>query len=648
MRKGHEQNTVFLSVSTALGNDVLLLDRVQGAEGISQLFGFTLTMRSASNALKASAIIGKPVTVTLATSETHKRYINGIVSRFSYLGTTADFATYTAEIVPSMWLLTLGRDRVIYQNMSTPEIVSAVLTELSVPFEDKLSGTYAKREYCVRYDESAFDFVSRLLEDEGIFYFFTHTNGAHKLVLADNNSEFSVCTNAAKMEVRSETTNRGDVNVLHRFEQNERLVIKSHAVDDYNYLTPSTALFAKVDGKTDHKGLNYEYPGRHQTLSAGQARAKIRVQEHQADSQLYSGESHCPHLLPGTKFEVEGHLREEFNALHVVRSVQHHAEPTQYQNSFEAISPEVPFRPLRATPHPVVLGNHTAKVVGSSGEEIWTDEHGRIKVQFPWDRVGKQDDKSSCWIRVSQMWAGQNWGALYLPRIGQEVLVSYLDGDPDRPLVTGSVYNAEHATPVALPAKSSQSTILSRSTKKGAAGNEMRFEDKKDAEELFLHAQKDMLVEIENDLTTTVIAGNEAHTVKKGNRTVKVDTGNEIHSVKGTRALEITGDETHTNKANFTQKVTGNYELKVTGNLVIDVTGTIMIKSAQTVDIKAGTNLTSKAGANLTNDAGAMLTNKGGAKMSNEAPLIDSKASGMHSVEAGGILTLKGALVKIN
>ncbi len=648
MREGYKQHDVLLSVSTALGADVLLLDIAQGIEGISQLFGFTLTMRSASNALKASDIMGKSATVTLTTDDSHKRYVNGIVSRFTYLGTSADFALYTAEIVPSMWLLTLGKDRVIYQNMSAPDIVTAVLKEFSIQFESKLSGTYAARDYCVRYDESAFDFVSRLLEDEGIFYFFTHQDGAHTLVLADSNSTFSVCPNASKLVMRNDAQNLGDVNAIKRFEQNERLVIKSHAVDDYNYLTPSTALFAKVDGNTDHRGLDYEYPGRHLTLSEGQARAKIRVQEHQADSQFSLGESHCPHLLPGTQFSLEGHLRAELNASHVVRSVRHHAAKEKYQNSFETVPPAVPFRPLRATPRPVVLGNHTAKVVGSSGEEIWTDQYGRIKVQFPWDRVGKKDDKSSCWIRVSQIWAGQNWGALFLPRIGQEVLVSYLDGDPDRPLVTGSVYNAEQTTPVALPGKSSQSTIRSRSTKKGNAGNEMRFEDKKDAEELYLHAQKDMVVEVENDLTTTVIAGNEAHTVKKGDRTVKVDTGKEIHTVKGTRALEITGDETHTNKANFTQKVTGNYELKVTGNLVIDVTGTIMIKSAQSVDVKAGTNLTNKAGANLTDQAGAMLTNKAGAKMSNEAPLIDSKASGMHSVEAGGILTLKGALVKIN
>jgi type VI secretion system secreted protein VgrG len=296
----------------------------------------------------------------------------------------------------------------------------------------------------------------------------------------------------------------------------------------------------------------------------------------------------------------------------------------------------------------VVAGNHTAQVVGPAGEEIWTDEHGRIKVQFPWDQLGKKNDKSSCWIRVSQMWAGKGWGALFLPRIGQEVVVSYVDGDPDRPLVSGSVYNGTNPTPVTLPGMSSQSTIRSRSTKTGDAGNEMRFEDKKGSEEFYLHAQKDMRVEIENDLTTTVMAGNELHTVTKGNRTVKVDTGNEIHSVKGTRALDVTGNETHDNKANFTQTVTGNYELKVTGNLVIDVTGTLLIKSAQTLDLKAGTDLGANAGVNFKAEAGVALSAKGGASLSNEAPSISSKASGMNAVEGGGMVTLKGGLVKIN
>lgn len=625
-----------------------MLDAFQGAEAISDLFRFTLTMRSDSNTLKASDIIGKSATVTLTPEGGGKRYVNGIISRFLYLGSGADFAIYSAELVPSLWLLTLGRDRVIYQNMTTPEIVASVLKEYAVTFEDKLSSTYKAREYCVRYDETAFDFVSRLMEDEGIFYYFTHSDGGHKMVLGDSNTIFTDCPHAKTLTSHSELAGEDSVMSVKSFQQEARMVVKSQAVDNYNYLTPATALFAKVDGKTNHRGLDYEYPGRHATVSDGQAKARIRVEEYEAMSMVGLGESACPFLLPGTKFTLESHMRADLNVAHVIKSVRHHADHQSYNNSFETVLPTVPFRPPRLTPRPLVVGSHTAVVVGSKGEEIWTDKHGRIKVQFPWDRKGKKDDKSSCWIRVSQIWAGQNWGALFLPRIGQEVVVSYIDGDPEQPLITGSVYNADQTTPITLPGMSSQSTIRSRSTKKGTAGNELRFEDKKDAEELYMHAQKDMRVEVENDLTTTVIAGNETHKVEKGDRTVKVEKGKEVHTVQGTREVEVTGDETHVNKANFTQRVTGNYELKVQGNLTIDVTGTILIKSAQSVDVKAGTNLTNKAAANLTNDAGAALTNKAVVQMTNQAPKIDSKADGLHTVEAGGILTLKGALVKIN
>ena len=644
---GFTQDDSFLHVSTALGADVLLLDAFQGTEGLSRLFGYTLTLRSTSGTLAAADVIGTSATVRLQLVGEAARYFNGIVSRFTYLGSANDYALYTLDLVPRMWLLTLGRDRVIYQNLSAADIIKKVLGDFSVVFSDKLTGTYEARDYCVRYDETAFDFVSRLMEEEGIFYYFTFADGAHTLVLADSISVYAPCPDAATLEMASEASGRKRVLTVTHFESEARLVAKSHAVDDYNFLTPSTSLLAQNDG-SDGRGLDYEFPGRYLAVSAGTARARIRVEEHHAESQIGRGASFCHHLVPGTTFTLSGHAREDLNASHAVRAIRHHAEGQSYSNNFETVPPTVPFRAPRLTPRPLVAGSHTALVVGPAGEEIWTDQHGRIKVQFPWDRVGVKDDKSSCWIRVQQAWAGEGWGALFLPRIGQEVVVSYVDGDPDRPLVSGSVYNATQTTPVALPGSSSQSTILSRSTKAGTAGNEMRFEDKKDSEEFYLHAQKDMRVEIENDLATTVMAGNETHTVTKGDRTVKVDTGKEIHSVKGTRALEITGNETHVNKADFTQTVTGNYELKVTGNLTIDVTGTVLIKSAQTVTAQAGTALTNKAGTDLTNQAGVGLTNKGGATMSNEAPSISSKASGMHSVESGGILALKGSLVKIN
>jgi type VI secretion system secreted protein VgrG len=319
-----------------------------------------------------------------------------------------------------------------------------------------------------------------------------------------------------------------------------------------------------------------------------------------------------------------------------------------------------------------VAGSQTATVVGPKGEEIWADEHGRIKLQFHWDRFGKKDDTACCWVRVMQPAAGAGFGALFLPRVGQEVVVTHVDGDPDRPLVTGSVYNGENKPPVKLPANQTQTVLKTRSSKKGTAGNEIRLEDKKDAEEFYLHAQKDMKAEIENDLAVTLAKGSETRTIEKGDRTLEIKTGKETHTVKGTRNLTITGNETHTNEAGYTQKVKGDYTLKVTGNLVLDITGDIIIKSAKGVALKAGTSLLSEAGTDLTNKAGTTLTNKAGTALTNQAgtaltnkaslglvneagttldnkgAMINSKASAMQTVDGGGMLTVKGGMVKIN
>jgi type VI secretion system secreted protein VgrG len=323
------------------------------------------------------------------------------------------------------------------------------------------------------------------------------------------------------------------------------------------------------------------------------------------------------------------------------------------------------------TPRPKALGSETALVVGSSGEEIWTDKFGRIKVQFPWDRLGKKNDTSSPWIRVSQPVAGKSFGTLFLPRVGQEVVITYINGDPERPLVTGCVYNSDHTTPVTLPANSTQSGFKTRSSKKGTAGNELRFEDKKDSEQLYMHAQKDMKVDVENDLLTTLIKGNETHTLTEGNRTVELKKGNETHKVKGTRTLEMTGNESHTNKAKYTHTVNGDYELTIKGKLTIKVTGNIALSSSGSVEIKSGTALTAKAGTALTNQAGTALTNKAGTALTNQAgtaltnkgltvanqastklenkgAIIESKASAMHTVQAGALMIVKGAIAKLN
>lgn len=663
MRTGYKQTNSTLTVTTPFGADELLLDHFQGVEAISQPFKFSLSMRSANTGLDPALIIGASVTVKFALPAGPVRYFNGIVSRFMHAGGDKAFSSYSAELVPSLWLLTLSRDRVIYQNKTAADIIKAVLGEFGVTFDAQLTGAYGSREYCVQYDETALEFISRLMEEEGIFYFFTFRNGGHTMVLGDSASAHTDCADAAALRYFPDEGGRRVIDAVNQLEYESRLVAQKFEYSDYNYLTPSTALKTESAGATG-KGKQFEYPGKHAVVADGTQRAKVRSEASQVDGAVCRGTSYCYPLAAGKKFTLSGHSRAALNTSLVLRAVTHAASNDQYSNAFEAFPATTPFRPPRVALLPRVSGSQTALVVGPSGEEIWTDKHGRIKVQFHWDRLGVKDENSSCWVRVSQSWAGLGWGSLFLPRIGQEVVVSYVDGDPDRPLVTGCVYNAENTPPVTLPGMQTQSTIKSRSSKQGAAGNEMRMEDKKDAEEFYFHAQKDMKVEIENDLSTKLVKGSETHTLEKGDRTVDVQTGKEIHKVKGTRELTVTGNETHTNQADFKQAVTGNYELKVTGNLVIDVTGSISIKSGTTLKSEAGTALTSKAGTALTNEAGTSLTNKAGLDLTNQAgtglknkagttldnegAMVTNKASAMQTVDGGGMLTLKGGLVKIN
>ncbi len=663
MRTDFTQTNAVLSVTTPFGADVLLLDSFQGVESISQLFKFTLGMRSSNTGLDPATIIGASVTVKIAIPEGPVRFFNGIVSRFMHAGGDSDFSSYSAELVPNLWLLTLSRDRVIYQNKTAADIIKAVLGDFSIKFDAQLTGTYVSRDYCVQYDETALAFISRLMEEEGIFYFFTFVNAGHTLVLADNPAAHTVCTDATTLRYFPAQEALRLIDVVNHLEYESRLVAQKFEYSDYNYLKPSTALLTSSSGKTG-KGKQFEYPGKHEVLADGTQRAKVRSDASQVDGEVCRGTSFCYPLSAGKKFTLSGHSRTALNTALVLRMVTHSASNAQYSNGFEAFAATVPFRSPRVASVPRVSGSQTALVVGPSGEEIWTDQYGRIKIQFPWDRVGVKDENSSCWVRVSQSWAGLGWGSLFLPRIGQEVIVSFVDGDPDRPLVTGCVYNAENTTPVTLPGMQTQSTIKSRTSKQGTAGNEMRMEDKKEAEEFYFHAQKDMKFEIENDLSTHLVEGSETHTLDKGDRTIDVKTGKETHSVKGTRTLTVTGDESHTNKADFKQTVTGDYELKVTGNLVINVTGSISLKSGTSFKAEAGTALSTKAGTALTNEAGTSLTNKASMNLTNQAgmalknkagttldsegAMVTSKASAMQTVDGGGMLTLKGGLVKIN
>jgi type VI secretion system secreted protein VgrG len=679
MTVGFTQANTYLSMSSPFGADTLLLRAARGEERLSTPFQFWLDMLSEQSDLDFSQIVGKGVTISVTATGGTTRYIHGIMTRFVQAGTSDRFTAYFGELRPTLWLLGLCSDHRIYQQKSVLDIVKDVFSRLGVTdVRDATTQTYTARDYCVQYGESALNFVARLLAEEGIHYYFEHVSGKHTLVLADDSDAHTALT--APTAIRYTTAGRDheadDVILACTMEQ--QVVSNQYVLDDYEFTTSTTEL--AVTGTEGDGALSlYEYPGNYSVKDRGEALAKLRLEALETDAKVLRGDSTVRTFVTGYTFTVAGHPRSDVNASYLLRAVSHSATADEYRNRFEAIPATVPFRPAPAAAKPRIPGAQTAIVVGKSGEEIWTDQYGRVKVQFHWDQLGANDETSSCWIRVAQGWTGQGWGALFTPRIGQEVVVTFLNGDPDRPLITGMVYNGQQTVPYALPDEQTKSTIKTMSSKSGTAGNEIRFEDKKDSEELYLHAQKDMTTLVEHDRATTVTnndtltvtqaravtvsEGDESLTVTKGKRTVAVTAGDETHTVGGKRSVTSTGDESHTSSAKFTHGVTGDYALTINGNLTIDVKGSVSIKSGTTFANESGTTFSNKAGTDLTNEATSGLTNKGvqvtnqasaaltnkGVSITNDASgELNNKAGGMQNVEASGILVLKGSLVKIN
>ncbi len=663
MRTGFKQTGHLVTVSTPFGADALMVDAMEGQEGLSEPFRFTLVMRSGDPGLDPASIVGKDISVTLQAGTGVKRYLHGMCSRFVHSGFDRDFATYEAQVEPRLSLLRWSRDRRIFQAQSVDAIVKAVLGEFHVASSAKLSQTYPPLEYCVQYDETAFDFVSRLMEQAGIFYFFTFGTSSHTMVLADASSAFADCAGAASMRFFPQSGKSRPLDTVTRFEREKRLALKKATADDYDFEKPGASL-AGSHAAASGEGDFYEFSTGHDSVPAGSSRARLRVEASQVQAQVLRGESFAYPFTAGTRFTLKEHFVAALNAGYVLRRVTHRVSGDLYTNRFEAFAASVPYRPEMVTPLPHAAGCETARVVGPSGEEIWTDKHGRIKVQFHWDRLGKKDDQSSTWIRVAQSVAGGGFGSLMLPRVGQEVVVSYLNADPQRPLVIGCVYNGENAPPVGLPANQTQTVLRTRSSKQGSAGNELRLEDKKDAEEVFLHAQKDLKFEVENGWSTTLKKGGEIHVLEEGDRSLELKKGNETHKVKGTRAVDVTGDETHHSHAAFQHTVDGDYALTVKGKLTINVTGALVIKTGaegqlqagSTLVLKSGTDLNTQAGANLTQKAGTNITTKAGgnlqqqaaAQINLKAPAITSMADANQTIQAGANLALKGVMVKLN
>ena len=643
------QDTRFGSVTSPLGPDVLLFSRMKGYEEMGRLFEYEIDLLSEEKQIDAKKILGQAMTLAVELPAGGIRYYHGLATQFRHHGTQGEFYLYRAVLRPWLWFLTRTSNCRIFQELSVPDIIKKVF-ELN-GFSDlkvELSGDYKPRDYCVQYRESDFNFVSRLMESEGIYYFFKHEQSKHTLVIADAVSAYQTVADYAEIPYFP-PENAVQRTRDHIFEWHNHHEVQSgcYVLNDFDFEKPKASLLAKFTESKAHAhadGERYDYPGDYTESGDGESYANIRLDELQTNYQVIRGKGNARGLTPGMLFTLKDHYSAQENAKHVLVSTDFLIESNQYRSdgasaellfdcAFTAIRAEQQFRPRRSTSVPFVQGPQTAIVVGKAGEEIWTDKYGRVKVQFHWDREGKNDENSSCWVRVSFPTAGKNWGWVSLPRIGQEVIVSFLEGNPDRPIITGRVYNADQMPPYELPANQTQSGIKTRSSKEGTGDNfnEIRFEDKKDAEEVYVHAEKDFncviennetrkigldkkdkgdqTIEIQNDRTVTLNEGNDTLTVKTGNRVTTLDQGND------TKQLKMGDHSVKVDVGKSTTEAMTSIELKVGGNSIkIDQSG-ITIK-------------------------GLMVTVQGDAKLDAKSP--------MTTVNGDGMLTLKGGITMIN
>ena len=614
-----------MAVSTPLGPDVLLLQQFSGSEFLSRLFRFQLEMLAESSTdIAFDQILGQSVTVTLQMPDGSPRYFNGIVNRFSQgqqlpspMG-SAFFTRYLAEIVPQLWLLTRNAQSRIFQQIAVPDILKQVLTGLSVEYQ--LQGTYKPRDYCVQYRETDFNFASRLMEEEGIYYFFNHADGSHKMVVADtpmSNPDVPGATTAIYEVVEGGLRTEDRVQT---WEKSQEIRSGKYTLWDQCFELPGQNLEAvkpTLDsvqaGTVSHKlkvaGNDafelYDFPGGYaqrfdgiapgggdrasdvQNIFQDNARTVgIRMQQETTPALSISGRSTCRQFTAGHKFTLDRHFNA--NGAYVLTQVGHFAtmgdtytggsDTSQiYENTFECIPSALPFKPARTTPRPTVEGTQTAVVVGNAGDEIFTDKYSRVKVQFPWDRKGQKDANSSCWVRVATLWAGKQWGMIHIPRVGQEVIVAFEEGDPDRPIIVGSVYNAENMPPYTLPDNKTQSGYLSRSTLNGTDQNfnQLRFEDKKDSEEIYFHAEKDFNRVVEN------------------NDTLKVGFDK---SDKGDQTIQIFNNQNNTIGAGGSKCADGSQSITVFNNQTLTVGDSQASGGSQTITIYKDRTETVKTG----------------------------------------------------
>jgi type VI secretion system secreted protein VgrG len=601
--------TRIVKAHTPLGEEQLKFRSMQGSEGLSRLFEFEVDLLSPSAAIDLKSVLGKPLTLEIQTATAGApRFLNGQVVRFSMVGReggTSRHTVYRATVRPWLWYLTRSSDNKIFQDKSVVDILEEVFGDYGFAFEKKLSGSYRQWEYCVQYNESDFAFVSRLMELEGIYYYFKHEKNQHTLVLADDVGAHEPMPGyetinyfAADREVTE------DMEVIRDWQPSEELRSGSYTVDDFNFTTPKGDLVnvrSQPLGGDNASYEMYEWLGDYPAAGDGEHYARVRLEESQALAQRSAGQATVRGMAPGYTFTMRNSPRSDDNQEYLAVAVNYSlreggyatgSAPGEYNFDFVVQPTALAFRAPRQTPPPRTSGPQTATVVGPEGEEIWTDQYGRVKVQFHWDRYGQRNENSSRFVRVSHIWAGERFGGVFTPRIGQEVVVDFIGGRPDRPVIVGRVYNADQMPPFSLPGEATKSGIVTRSSKGGseATANAFVFEDKMGAEQILVHAERNLDVEVEGDEThttdktrTTLIKGHESATYEAGEErhitrgAVETIDGGETRTVTGGATETVKGGETRTIKGGATETISGGELRTVNGGITETVNGDVVL-----------------------------------------------------------------------
>lgn len=724
--KAHEKDVVWMSGSYSV--DGLMMRRAIVREGLSKLTETTIQFQSRNTAVSLDDLVGQTMCLHVLTEGGKEQKFSGLCVSVENFGLQDGYTQFVAEVRPWFWLLTRTQNCRVFQNMTAPDIIKKVLGDHGFSdFTDKLSGTYTSREYCLQYRESDYDFICRLMEDEGIYFFFdsnTSQSSAEKLVLSDGLGAHKPISESATAEfyIRDDADRRRAEHVA-EFSKIERITTGKVTLNDFDFTTPQADLKntnAQAKGKHKYKNFEvYDYQGHfRKDSSLGGNMARVRMDAEALKYQQFRGASSLRTLGAGYTFQLSKHDDSDCNKDFLVLEAVHYLkldsefgerdrgkkkaegemrrdlkplnldfpkemEKDSYANTFTVMEKTIQFRAPQVTPWPEVQGIQTATVVGTSGEEILTDEHGRVKIQFHWDREGEDNEKSSCFVRVMTPWSGKDWGMVAVPRIGQEVVVQFEDGNPDRPIVTGMLYNAETKPPYKYPDDQTQLGIKTNSSKGGGGYNELMFDDKKDSELMRIQAQKYHQTLVKDRLSMTVgldaiakevasvdeksydltIEQHMNETVKTGDRTELVETGNKVETVKKgdyTETIE-TGDKTMTiSKGDLTENIdTGDVKVTIgTGDLVETIS-----KGDHTETVSLG-NITTKASAGkIAISAGMEITlTVGGSsiKIDNSGvtisgPIIKIEADGMieakspaTTVKGDAMLTLKGGVTMIN